>query len=257
MVGPKYSCSNRPSLEVVLGHVTSIVRCLLQARPTNFVVALTVVLFSVSTYGQLSSASVTGLVRDSSGSVVPNCKLVLKNVETSVERIAESNSAGNYLFLGITPGNYTIEASAPGFQTQQMRQITLAVNQTATIDVTLQVGNLQQTVTVEARTVAGRARIAVTDEGDGIPPRERERVWDSFYRLERHANSAVAGSGIGLFVVRELARLLGGDAWIEECRTGGARVVVELAAPAESSDRANERAGIRLLPMRDHTESPV
>jgi outer membrane receptor protein involved in Fe transport len=93
---------------------------------------------------------VTGVVRDSTGSVVPSCKLVLKNVDTSVERIAESNSAGNYLFLGITPGNYTIEASAPGFQTQQMRQITLAVNQTATIDVTLQVGNLQQTVTVEA-----------------------------------------------------------------------------------------------------------
>ena len=68
----------------------------------------------------------------------------------------------------------------------------------------------------------------VDDQGDGIPARERERVWESFYRLDRHANSAVAGSGIGLYVVRELARLHGGDAWIEDAPDGGARVVIEL-----------------------------
>jgi len=125
-------------------------RMLCKPPGTILVVILTVAALAISAYAQLSSASVTGVVRDSTGSVVPNCKLVLKNVETSVERIAESNSAGNYLFLGITPGPYTIEASAPGFQTAKIPQITLSVNQTATIDVTLQVGNLQQTVTVEA-----------------------------------------------------------------------------------------------------------
>jgi hypothetical protein len=115
-----------------------------------FAVGVVAVVLCNPAYGQLSSASVTGVVRDSTGSVVPNCKLVLKNTDTSVERIAETNTAGNYVFLGLTPGPYTLQASAPGFQTAQMRQITLAVNQTATIDVTLQVGNLQQSVTVEA-----------------------------------------------------------------------------------------------------------
>jgi outer membrane receptor protein involved in Fe transport len=125
-------------------------RCLCHLSAACAIALVIVITLSAPLRAQLSSATVTGVVRDSSGSVVPGCKLVLKNVDTSVERVAESNSAGNYLFLGITPGPYTLEASAPGFQTAQMRQVTLAVNQTATIDVTLQVGNLQQSVTVEA-----------------------------------------------------------------------------------------------------------
>ncbi len=72
------------------------------------------------------------------------------------------------------------------------------------------------------------ARITVDDEGEGIPTAERERIWTSFYRLERHADSSVAGSGIGLFVVRELAGLHGGRAWVETAPSGGARFVIEL-----------------------------
>lgn len=99
------------------------------------------------------------------------------------------------------------------------------------LDNAVKYGPLAQTVTVStAAGAGGRARFWVDDEGEGIPPRERERVWESFYRLDRHANSAVAGSGIGLFVVRELARLHGGDAWVEDAPRGGARVVVALQA---------------------------
>ncbi|MCC6341788.1 MAG: TonB-dependent receptor [Bryobacterales bacterium] len=99
---------------------------------------------------QISTASVTGVVRDPSGSVVAGVKLALTNIETTVRREAESNTAGNYVFLNITPGNYSLEATAPGFQTVQIPRITLAVNQTATVDVSLQVGTVQQTMTVEA-----------------------------------------------------------------------------------------------------------
>lgn len=99
---------------------------------------------------QLSTASVTGVVRDSSGSTVAAARLSLVNLDTSVKHEALSNSVGNYVFLSITPGNYSLEASAPGFQTWQIPRVTLAVNQTATLDVSLQVGAIQQTVTVEA-----------------------------------------------------------------------------------------------------------
>jgi two-component system, OmpR family, sensor kinase len=85
-------------------------------------------------------------------------------------------------------------------------------------------------VTIGTSNGGGRARLWVEDEGEGIPPRERERVWSPFYRLDRHANSPVAGSGIGLYVVRELARLHGGDARVEDAPRGGARIVVELPA---------------------------
>jgi hypothetical protein len=105
---------------------------------------------SAPVFAQLSTASVTGVVRDQSGSMVGGAKLVLTNLDTAVKHQSESNSAGNYVFLSIPPGNYTLEATAPSFQTWQLPRITLAVNQTATIDVGLQVGSLQQTVTVEA-----------------------------------------------------------------------------------------------------------
>src|SRR5690242_9715624 len=105
---------------------------------------------AVPSFAQLSTASVTGVVRDSSGSVLANAKLTLTNLATSVKRESQSNSAGNYLFLNLQPGTYSLEATAPGFQTWQLPSITLAVNQTATLDVSMQVGALQQTVTVEA-----------------------------------------------------------------------------------------------------------
>ena len=59
-----------------------------------------------------------------------------------------SNSAGNYVFLSITPGQYTLRAEAPGFEVSKA-PFTLEVNQTATFDLSMQVGTVQQTLTVE------------------------------------------------------------------------------------------------------------
>jgi len=71
-------------------------------------------------------------------------------VDTSVERTVESNNAGNYVFTSVPPGRYTLQATSTGFQTTQIPEFTLAVNQTATLDITLQVGAVQQTVEVQA-----------------------------------------------------------------------------------------------------------
>lgn len=99
---------------------------------------------------QLSTASATGVIHDSSGGVVSGAKLLMRNLDTSIETHAEANTSGNYVFLNVNPGRYLIEASAAGFQTSRIPELALAVNQTATIDITLQVGAVQQTVTVEA-----------------------------------------------------------------------------------------------------------
>jgi hypothetical protein len=100
-------------------------------------------------FAQLSTASVTGVVRDSSGSIIPQVKITLQNVDTSVQHVTQSNNSGNYVFLNITPGNYSIQAEAPGFEISRISQAVLAVNQTATLDLTMQVGTVQQTLTVE------------------------------------------------------------------------------------------------------------
>src|SRR4051794_9425398 len=107
----------------------------LYSRILTGIACTILVFYTFPAYAQLSSASVTGVVRDPSGSIVPEVKLTLRNLETSVERSAASNEAGNYVFLNVTPGRYTLEASKSGFQISQLPQFTLAVNQTATIDV--------------------------------------------------------------------------------------------------------------------------
>jgi signal transduction histidine kinase len=106
------------------------------------------------------------------------------------------------------------------------------------LDNAIKYGPAGQTVRVALIAAGTCARIAVDDEGPGIPPADRERVWERFWRLERDRGAAVAGTGIGLSVVRELAALHGGRVWVgdapprgDRAGTGaapGARFVIEL-----------------------------
>lgn len=101
-------------------------------------------------YGQISTATVNGTLRDSSGSVIPGANLVIKNVATSVENRTVTNDAGLYVFLSIQPGQYTLEAAKTGFRTNRLSAFNLAVGQTATLDLILEVGSVEQSVNVEA-----------------------------------------------------------------------------------------------------------
>jgi hypothetical protein len=105
-------------------------------------------------YGQQSSASVTGLVKDSTGANIAGAQVKLKNADTNVLRQTVSNNSGNYTFLNIPPGRYTVEFSAPGFQAVKINPFNLSVNQTLTLEGTLRVGNVDTSVTVEAEGVS-------------------------------------------------------------------------------------------------------
>ena len=87
-----------------------------------------------------------------------------------------------------------------------------------------------QTVTVGTNPAADRVQLWVQDQGPGIPADDRDRIWDQFWRLDRDRGSAIAGTGIGLSVVRELAALHRGRVWVEMAPGGGARFVIELPA---------------------------
>ncbi|CAM2011704.1 sensor histidine kinase [Acanthopleuribacter pedis] len=76
----------------------------------------------------------------------------------------------------------------------------------------------------------GRILLWVEDRGEGVPKAERRRIWRRFERLARHRNAAVAGTGIGLWLVRELARCQNARAWVEDGHAGGARFVLAFAA---------------------------
>jgi signal transduction histidine kinase len=96
------------------------------------------------------------------------------------------------------------------------------------VDNAMKYGPSEQTVLVGTEKRNRVARLWVADEGPGIPKDERRRIWEPYRRLDRDARSAVAGTGIGLSIVREFVRLHGGRVWVEEPDNGGARFVVEL-----------------------------
>jgi hypothetical protein len=107
---------------------------------------------TVAALAQLSTASLNGGVRDSTGAVVPRASVTLRNSDTGVERNSVSNDAGTYVFSDINPGRYTLKVSAPSFSTKQVSDFVLAVNQTATIDIALTPGAQTEVVSVEATT---------------------------------------------------------------------------------------------------------
>jgi two-component system sensor histidine kinase SenX3 len=83
--------------------------------------------------------------------------------------------------------------------------------------------------------VSGRPapRVVVEDRGQGIPEGERERIFERFYRIEAPASRHRAGTGLGLYVARELARRHGGEVVLEWSREGeGSRFALELPAPS-------------------------
>ena len=101
-----------------------------------------------------------------------------------------------------------------------LRQIVLNL-----LDDAAKYGPEGQRVVVGVALYDNTARLWVDDEGKGIPMRDRERVFDPFYRAREVQHTT--GSGIGLSVVRELVVLHGGTAWIEDAPDAGTRVVVQ------------------------------
>ncbi len=136
----------------------------------------------------------------------------------------EPLAAGRARIVAVLPARAIARADADA-----LRQILLNL-----LDNALKYGPAGQSVRLEV--VAGSpVRFTVEDEGPGVPAPDRERIWRRFFRLPRDRSSAVAGTGIGLAVVRDLARLQGGSARVEAGDAGGARFVVELPPGAEEA----------------------
>jgi signal transduction histidine kinase len=83
-------------------------------------------------------------------------------------------------------------------------------------------------VELRVRNGLGSCLIDVVDEGLGIPPAERERIFEKFYRLDPQQTHGVGGSGLGLYICRELVERMDGRLSLESEPGNGSRFTLEL-----------------------------
>ena len=110
-------------------------------------------LFAAVVFAQ-DTATLTGTIRDNTGAVIPSASVTLKNTATGIARELKTNSAGEYVVAAVPPGQYNLTVSVAGFRKYQADGVILRVAQNARIDVTMQVGNLHQEVTVHGEGLA-------------------------------------------------------------------------------------------------------
>ncbi len=96
-----------------------------------------------------TQASISGVIHDPTGAVIPGVTVTVTNPATNFVRTAISNEAGVYNFPSLQPGRYNIKVELPGFRTITQNDVELQVQFAARIDFTLQVGDVSQTVEVE------------------------------------------------------------------------------------------------------------
>jgi len=99
------------------------------------------------------TGSISGYVRDASGGVLPNATLTVTQTSTGYTRTATTDGSGQYSILALPPGNYRLAASMAGFENGAIDKIDLNVNDALKFDFVLKVGNVSQTVSVDASTV--------------------------------------------------------------------------------------------------------
>jgi PAS domain S-box-containing protein len=83
-------------------------------------------------------------------------------------------------------------------------------------------------VDVEVQRENGRVRFSVRDRGPGIPPTEREHVFEKFYRLDPDHRQGVGGSGLGLYICRQLVSSMHGRIWVEPAPQQGSTFAFDL-----------------------------
>lgn len=94
--------------------------------------------------------SITGRVVDAQQAVVPNVAITATNLETQARYQTESNAAGQYTLPYLQPGPYRLEAEASGFKRYVRERVQVSANEQMTLDITLELGQVVETVTVTA-----------------------------------------------------------------------------------------------------------
>ena len=152
-------------------------------------------------FAQLPTATILGVVKDSSGAVVPDVALTARNVDTGQTRNTSTDANGAYRFSAMPVGNYEVRAEKAGFNASVQSGLTLTVSQEAVVNITLQVGSAAQTVSVTAEaplvntTSGSLGGLVSEDKVADLPLNGRNYI--DLTMLQMGVNQQVAGGANG------------------------------------------------------------
>ena len=129
----------------------------------RFRVILAVVLLASTAslaVAQITSATISGSIKDQTGGVLPGVDVVVRNVDTGLTRSAVTDSNGYFTVPGLSPGKYEVRASLQGFTSAVQSGIVLAVAQQAGLNLTLSVGTTSESITVTGESALVETRSA-------------------------------------------------------------------------------------------------
>jgi hypothetical protein len=129
---------------------------LCQSRQFGFIIAtvLLAIMAAPAIEAQVLYGSVVGQVEDASGAVVPGASVSLASVETGITRDATADVQGRYSIPSVLPGSYSLKVTAPGFRTLTRTGVEVKINSVTRLDVHLEVGQINEQVTVSAQALA-------------------------------------------------------------------------------------------------------
>jgi hypothetical protein len=118
--------------------------------PSTFLAALCL---TVTTNAQITTGRLTGVVKDSSGALLPNAKVSITNERTAAQRVIQTNADGAYVAVSLPPSEYDVSVVASGFSISEVRNVTLAVGQEVVHDFVMNLAGTTSEITVDAGSV--------------------------------------------------------------------------------------------------------
>jgi Carboxypeptidase regulatory-like domain len=128
------------------------VQCARAAGTRSLFIICVLIGAAAAALAQAGRGSISGLVTDPSGAIIPDASVVAQSQATGLKLTTTSNSSGLYSFISLAPGKYQITAGAKGFETLVERNITVSVDQVSQINLALKVGSVSEVVNVNGAT---------------------------------------------------------------------------------------------------------